>query len=67
MGKEQILIDGQLFDAETGELINEVEQVEVEIIENNLLDMQSIENEYGNYNYRPEITFKAKLLVCKEK
>lgn len=39
MGKEQILIDGQLFDAETGELINEVEQVEVEIIENNLPDI----------------------------
>lgn len=28
-----ILIDGQEFDAETGELINEVEQVEVEVIE----------------------------------
>lgn len=39
MGKEQILVDGQLFDAETGELINEVEQVEVEIIENNLPDI----------------------------
>ena len=38
-----------------------------EIIENNLLDMQSIENKLNNYSYRPEITFKAKLLVCKEK
>ena len=36
MKNNQILIDGELFDATTGELINEVEQVEVEIIENNL-------------------------------
>lgn len=31
---ERILIDGELYNAETGELINEVEQVEVEVIEN---------------------------------
>ena len=39
MKNNQILIDGELFDAITGELINEVEQVEVEIIENNLPDI----------------------------
>ena len=33
---EKILIDGELYDAETGELINEVEQVEVEVIEDTL-------------------------------
>lgn len=31
---ENILIDGELYNAETGELINEVEQVEVEVVEN---------------------------------
>lgn len=36
---ERILIDGELYDSETGELINEVEQVEVEVIENNLPDI----------------------------
>lgn len=36
---EKILIDGELYDAETGELINEVEQVEVEVIENTLPDI----------------------------
>lgn len=30
------LIDGELYDGETGELINELEQVEVEILEDNL-------------------------------
>lgn len=39
MKNNQILIDGELFDATTGELINEVEQVEVEVIENNLPDI----------------------------
>ena len=34
-----ILIDGELYDSETGELINEVEQVEVEIIEDSLPDI----------------------------
>lgn len=34
-----ILIDGELYDSETGELINEVEQVEVEVIENTLPDI----------------------------
>lgn len=33
---EAILINGELYDSETGELINEVEQVEVEVIENTL-------------------------------
>lgn len=32
----QILIDGELFDGETGELINQVEEVEVIVEENNL-------------------------------
>ena len=32
----KILIDGELYDSETGELINEVQQVEVEIVENQL-------------------------------
>ena len=36
MKNNQILIDGELFDATTGELINEVEQVEVEVIEDTL-------------------------------
>ena len=36
MKNNQILIDGELFDATTGELINEVEQVEVEVIEDAL-------------------------------
>ena len=36
-----------------------------EIIENNLLDMQSIWNKLNNYSHRPEITIKAKLLVYK--
>lgn len=31
---KNILIDGELYNAETGELINEVEQVEVEVVEN---------------------------------
>ncbi len=39
MGKEQLLIDGALYDAETGELVNEVEQVEIEIVEDNLPDI----------------------------
>lgn len=39
MKKEQMLIDGQLYDAETGELINEVEQVECEVIEDTLPDI----------------------------
>ena len=34
-----ILIGGELYDSETGELINEVEQVEVEVIENTLPDI----------------------------
>ena len=34
--KKTIEQDGQVFDAETGELINEVEQVEVEVIEDSL-------------------------------
>ena len=34
-----ILIDGELYDSETGELINEVEQIEVEVIENTLPDI----------------------------
>lgn len=34
--KNVIEIDGQKYDGETGELINEVEQVEVEIVEDNL-------------------------------
>lgn len=37
--QNNILIDGQLYDGETGELINEVEQVEIEVIENNLPDI----------------------------
>ena len=36
-----------------------------EIIESNLLDMQSIGNKLNNYSHRPEITIKAKLLVYK--
>ena len=36
MKNNQILIDGDLYDATTGELINEVEQVEVEVIEDTL-------------------------------
>ena len=36
-----------------------------EIIENNLLDMHSIENRHSNYSHRPEITFKAKLFIHK--
>ena len=36
-----------------------------EIIENNLLDMQSIGNKLNNYSHKPEITIKAKLLVYK--
>ena len=36
MKNNQILIDGELFDATTGELINKVEQVEVEVIEDTL-------------------------------
>lgn len=36
---EKILVDGELYNAETGELINEVEQIEVEVIENNLPDI----------------------------
>ena len=36
MKNNQILIDGELFDATTCELINEVEQVEVEVIEDTL-------------------------------
>ena len=35
----KILIDGELYDSETGELINEVEQIEVEVIENTLPDI----------------------------
>lgn len=35
----EILIDGELYDSETGELINEVEQIEVEVIENALPDI----------------------------
>lgn len=38
-----------------------------EIIENNLLDLSSIENKHRNYGPRTETTFIAKLLVCKEK
>lgn len=34
--KDAILIDGEMYDSETGELINEVEQVEAEIVENTL-------------------------------
>lgn len=34
--QKEIIIDGEVFDSETGELINKIEQVEVEIIENNL-------------------------------
>lgn len=34
--EKAILIDGELYDGETGELINQVEQVEVEVIEDNL-------------------------------
>ena len=34
--KDAILIDGELYDSETGELINEVEQVEVEVLEDSL-------------------------------
>lgn len=34
-----ILIDGELYDSETGELINEVEQIKVEVIENTLPDI----------------------------
>lgn len=37
--QSNILNDGQLYDGETGELINEVEQVEIEVIENNLPDI----------------------------
>lgn len=37
--QDNILIDGQLYNGETGELINEVEQVEIEVIENNLPDI----------------------------
>lgn len=33
---KNIEIDGQIFDAETGELVNEVEQVEVEVVEDAL-------------------------------
>ena len=36
MKNNQILIDGDLYDATTGELINEVEQVEVEVLEDTL-------------------------------
>ena len=36
MKNETMLIDGELYDATTGELINEVEQVEVEVIEDTL-------------------------------
>lgn len=36
---EKILVDGELYNAETGELINEVEQIEVEVIDNNLPDI----------------------------
>jgi hypothetical protein len=36
MKNEAILIDGELFDSISGELINEVEQVEVEVIEDTL-------------------------------
>ena len=36
MKNEAILIDGDLYDATTGELINEVEQVEVEVLEDTL-------------------------------
>jgi len=36
---EKILVDGELYNAETGELINEVEQIEVEVIENTLPDI----------------------------
>lgn len=35
----EILIDGELYDSTTGELINEVEQIEVEVIENTLPDI----------------------------
>lgn len=35
----EILIDGELYDSETGELINQVEQIEVEVIENALPDI----------------------------
>ena len=34
-----ILTGGELYDSETGELINEVEQIEVEVIENTLPDI----------------------------
>lgn len=36
---ENILIDGELYNSETGELINEVEQIEVDVIENTLPDI----------------------------
>lgn len=36
---EKFLVDGELYNAETGELINEVEQIEVEVIENTLPDI----------------------------
>ena len=36
MKNETMLIDGELYDATTGELINEVEQVEVEVLEDTL-------------------------------
>lgn len=39
MKNNQMLIDGELYDSETGELINKVEQVEIEIVENNLPDI----------------------------
>lgn len=37
--RETMIIDGEIYDSETGELINEVEQVEVEVIENTLPDI----------------------------
>lgn len=35
----EILIDGEVYDSETGELINQVEQIEIEVIENTLPDI----------------------------
>lgn len=62
--KNNILIDGQLYDGDTGELINEVEQVEVELIEN---DLPAIICNGGTHIKTNTEQLKRELLIYLEK
>lgn len=62
---ENILeVDGQKYDAETGELINEVEQVEVELVEDSLPEIVCVGGTHIKTNTEQ---LKKELLICLEK